>query len=361
MSVRIPRSRSATYVTSILLFAGSFIFLGAGTATAAATFEDVEGSVHESDIDWIAVAGITLGCNPPTNNQYCPDDPVTRGQMAAFLVRALPLAPTNQSPFTDTSASVFQSDIDAAAAAGITLGCNPPTNNQYCPDDPVTRGQMASFLKRALDGGDGGTQPPPRRPGPLSPLDPTCVQVVGFSQTNQWFSAEPFERLAGDDRWQALIQGGGAIDRWIDPGFDGWSNPMASPCKRRSAAPDVVLFTVTGGERSVTDWVSAIEQILTTIATRVPSAETIILQPVVGGPGHATCPWGGETIRASQNHPSIDKAIGEVTEGRSDVVAGASPEVLHCGQYEDEVGHLTDDGAVHVGEHLGSFYADFLE
>jgi hypothetical protein len=34
--------------------------------------------------------------------------------------------------------------------AGVTLGCNPPTNDEYCPDDLVTRGQMAAFLKRGF-------------------------------------------------------------------------------------------------------------------------------------------------------------------------------------------------------------------
>jgi hypothetical protein len=111
---------------------------------------DDDDSVFEADIETIAAAGITLGCNPPTNNRYCPDDTVTRGQMAAFLARALTL-PTNPGDrFIDDDDSVFEADIETIAAAGITLGCNPPTNNRYCPDDTVTRGQMAAFLTRAL-------------------------------------------------------------------------------------------------------------------------------------------------------------------------------------------------------------------
>jgi hypothetical protein len=47
---------------------------------------------------------------------------------------------------------VFAADIAALAQAGITRGCNPPTNDRYCPDDNVTRGQMAAFLTRALSG-----------------------------------------------------------------------------------------------------------------------------------------------------------------------------------------------------------------
>ncbi|VAV92897.1 hypothetical protein MNBD_ACTINO02-2304 [hydrothermal vent metagenome] len=33
---------------------------------------------------------------------------------------------------------------------GITLGCNPPDNDRFCPDNVVTREQMAAFLQRAL-------------------------------------------------------------------------------------------------------------------------------------------------------------------------------------------------------------------
>ncbi|MDJ0953725.1 MAG: S-layer homology domain-containing protein, partial [Acidimicrobiia bacterium] len=100
-------------------------------------------------IEALAAAGITKGCNPPQNDRYCPNDPVTRGQMAAFLVRALDLPPGSAGTFTDDD-GVFAANIEALAAAGITKGCNPPQNDRYCPNDPVTRGQMAAFLARAL-------------------------------------------------------------------------------------------------------------------------------------------------------------------------------------------------------------------
>jgi hypothetical protein len=115
-------------------------------------FADTSGSVFKADIDWLAATGVTRGCNPPTNNRFCPDDPVTRGAMAAFLVRALGLTDSGSTDFVDDDASVFEADIEKLAAAGVTLGCNPPTNNRFCPDDPVTRGAMAAFLRRALAG-----------------------------------------------------------------------------------------------------------------------------------------------------------------------------------------------------------------
>jgi hypothetical protein len=117
------------------------------------SFTDVPAShTFASDIAWLAEEGITKGCNPPSNTRFCPDDRVTRGQMAAFLVRALGLSSgggTNR--FIDDNGSVFETDIDKIAAAGITKGCNPPSNTRFCPDDRVTRGQMAAFLRRGFD------------------------------------------------------------------------------------------------------------------------------------------------------------------------------------------------------------------
>jgi hypothetical protein len=54
---------------------------------AGGTFIDDETSVFEGDIEWLASSGVTKGCNPPTNNRFCPDENVTRGQMAAFMRR----------------------------------------------------------------------------------------------------------------------------------------------------------------------------------------------------------------------------------------------------------------------------------
>jgi Tol biopolymer transport system component len=103
-----------------------------------------------SDIAWLADREITRGCNPPSNTRFCPDGFVTRGQMAAFLVRALGLSDRLVDPFVDDDGSVFEADIERLAAAGITNGCNPPSNSWFCPDGYVTRGQMAAFLHRAL-------------------------------------------------------------------------------------------------------------------------------------------------------------------------------------------------------------------
>lgn len=115
-------------------------------------FSDDDSSIFEGDIDRIAEAGITLGCNPPANTRFCPNRGITRAEMATLLARAFPELMPEDAPdaFTDDNSSVHQADINRIAAASITAGCDPPENTHFCPREGVTRAQMASFLVRAL-------------------------------------------------------------------------------------------------------------------------------------------------------------------------------------------------------------------
>jgi hypothetical protein len=138
----VTRAQMASFLTRAL---------GLSSGVGSNIFVDDDGSVHEDNIDRLGTAGIAQGCNPPANNRFCPDKAVTRAQMAAFLVRALGLTDDGGgNSFIDDNGSVFELDIARFAAAGITLGCNPPVNDRFCPDRTVTRGQMAAFLHRAL-------------------------------------------------------------------------------------------------------------------------------------------------------------------------------------------------------------------
>jgi hypothetical protein len=115
-------------------------------------FPDVAASVHRTNITLIALAGITVGNDDGT---YAPEDPVTRGQMAAFLRRTLDLPNVTTDFFSDDEDSIFEGDINAVAAYGIARGFG----GNFAPDDPVTRGQMAAFLNRTFDLPAGGTTP----------------------------------------------------------------------------------------------------------------------------------------------------------------------------------------------------------
>jgi hypothetical protein len=119
-----------------------------------ANFTDVpcpgNPSLFADFIEQLRSDGITLGCGA---GAYCPNDAVTRAQMAIFIERSLgnftpPLALAQRFADVPPSHTAFPFVADMAVR-GITLGCaaNPPL---YCPDDVVTRGQMAAFLVRAF-------------------------------------------------------------------------------------------------------------------------------------------------------------------------------------------------------------------
>jgi hypothetical protein len=144
---------SPLFVRTFLAFAlvASLVAIGTAPARAGQGFWDDDESVFEKDIEALANAGITSGCNPPDYTFFCANDHVTRGQMAAFLARALDLEDRGSVDFVDDNNSIFEADIEKLAAAGITKGCNPPANNRFCPEAELTRGQMAAFLVRALN------------------------------------------------------------------------------------------------------------------------------------------------------------------------------------------------------------------
>jgi hypothetical protein len=115
-------------------------------ATAADHFADDRGQFYEDAANRLFESGVTRGCG---SRSYCGEDPITRAQMAAFMARTFNLAPAGTDFFVDDGSSIFQGAINKVARAGITLGCNPPDNDRFCPSEFVTRGQMAAFLRRS--------------------------------------------------------------------------------------------------------------------------------------------------------------------------------------------------------------------
>lgn len=114
-------------------------------------FADVsQSNVHSNSISALATAGITQGCAAGPD-LFCPWDLVSRAQMASFMARALELDPDPNIQFDDVNeASPHGVNITAIAGAGITLGCD-ATGQSFCPENSVTRAQMASFLARGLE------------------------------------------------------------------------------------------------------------------------------------------------------------------------------------------------------------------
>jgi uncharacterized repeat protein (TIGR01451 family) len=120
------------------------------SVTTATDFTDDNFSIFENDIEWLSGMGITKGCNPPVNDMYCPERTLTRGELAAMINRALDLPAATDDYFTDDDNSIFEDAINRLAEAGITKGCN-KDGTLFCPDTEVTRGEIAAFFDRALD------------------------------------------------------------------------------------------------------------------------------------------------------------------------------------------------------------------
>jgi hypothetical protein len=129
------------------------------TLHVGGSFGDVAAShPFYSAVETVLHFDVTAGC---AAGAYCPDAPVTRAQMAVFLLKAkmgaayAPPAATG-TVFADVPAGAFAGAwIEDLAASGVTSGCG---GSLYCPNAAVTRAQMAAFLLKARHGS--AYQPP---------------------------------------------------------------------------------------------------------------------------------------------------------------------------------------------------------
>ncbi len=107
-------------------------------------FTDDEGHWAEGVLNRLAAQGVIKGCAP---GRVCPDTSVQRGEIAAFLRRTFDLPFVGDDFFVDDDDNLFEADINAIAAAGVTKGCGPDT---FCPTAKSPRDQSASLFARAV-------------------------------------------------------------------------------------------------------------------------------------------------------------------------------------------------------------------
>jgi S-layer homology domain len=120
---------------------------------ATGVFSDVSaGSFTAPYIEQLLADGITSGC-ATSPLRFCPADPVKRAQMAVFLLRAKHgsgyAPPAASGIFSDVAADFTRPFIEQLYNEAITSGCA-TSPLRYCPASPVTRGQMAVFLLRTF-------------------------------------------------------------------------------------------------------------------------------------------------------------------------------------------------------------------
>lgn len=109
------------------------------------TFNDIAHLANKEEIEFLASRSIIQGTTPET---FEPNKPITRGQFAVLISRALGLQATGENPFNDTEGKWYAAEIQALYEAGITKGTTASTFN---PDAPITRQQGAAFMARILE------------------------------------------------------------------------------------------------------------------------------------------------------------------------------------------------------------------
>ena len=141
---------------------------------ASSRYDDVDtGEAWVAHAERLAELEIDTGCSTDPL-QFCGDGTVDRGEMAGLLARAFDLPAAESAGFADVPADhAHAADIDRIAAARITAGCAADPA-RYCPQQHVTRGQMAMFLARAA----GLVElPAPVEPAYQPEIDPTPLPV----------------------------------------------------------------------------------------------------------------------------------------------------------------------------------------
>lgn len=108
VTIRVPRR--ALRLGAVVVAVG--VLTASSVALASHTFNDVpSNNVFHEAITWLREAGVTVGCNPPANTEFCPEDNVTREQMAAFMKRLAENQVVDAAQLQGQPASDFTQDL----------------------------------------------------------------------------------------------------------------------------------------------------------------------------------------------------------------------------------------------------------
>ncbi len=112
-------------------------------AHGVAGFGDVdEGRYFTQAVQWMVDNGITTGTSEEC---FSPDDPVTRGQAATFLWRMEGEPDAPRHGFVDVVALYQQKPVSWMTAEGYSVGATP---TRFFPEESLTRGEFAAMLHR---------------------------------------------------------------------------------------------------------------------------------------------------------------------------------------------------------------------
>ena len=161
--------------------------------------------------------GVPLACTSEPL-RLCPQQEVTRAEMAVFLAHALQLKGTESAGFTDVSPDApYAASVDAIREAGLTRGCaSEPA--LYCPDDSISHREAAVMIHRRL-----------RQPEPAS--DTSTGGSTGTTTGNTGATTGNTGGNTGNTGGTTGSTGGTTVPEGADPTGSGptGSNPTRVP------------------------------------------------------------------------------------------------------------------------------------
>lgn len=141
--------RSCLRVLVVLLFVATGHLGSSQPADASSnSFVDDDNSRFEPFIERALTEGLIKGCNPPANDRVCPHQTLSRGEMAMMLARAIQAPAPANDYFSDDNGHPAERAINGLMDTGMGISCG---DDRICPDRPITRGEMATWLDRVFE------------------------------------------------------------------------------------------------------------------------------------------------------------------------------------------------------------------
>lgn len=195
----------------------------------------------------------------------------------------------------------------------------------------------------------------------------SCTEVIGFSQSWQWFTGNSMSESRGNasmsentflSNWQGRYEFGASVELWSNQDFKGWEGTYLSLKMCPKEKVDRAIFNISGTSRETQQWVQDITKVVEVLNQKYPNVQQIVLQPVVGA-NEGKC----TEVRAARIYPVIVKAIETVAAESQNqkAIAGATPTVDDCNHYSDRMGHLSSEGALYAHKLLLDYYSGINE
>jgi len=192
------------------------------------------------------------------------------------------------------------------------------------------------------------------------------TELLGFSQTYQWYTGQPFVFPITDPTFapqkkflaeyptfanvQARFGFGGDLSRWKDPDFIGYEGHVVHNIINDRTEITRLIFNVSGESRTIDEWMADIKTVIAFLLNKYPNLKEFYLQPVIGGLDNTS------PVRSVKNQPTILEAIETVVKKSSGIIKVGAVVKLESSGFNDSIGHLTMSGALKSRALIFKFY-----